>query len=61
MTRTISKSIWEIAWKMRRGKLVLPVSVRAYVDLLLDTECIDIRPTDWIWVRPISVEAVLTD
>ena len=50
-------SIWEIAWKIRRGKLVLPLSVRAYVDLLLDTERIDIRPTELaIWLQSVELD-----
>ncbi len=50
-------SIWEIGWKIHRGKLVLPMSVRAYVGHLLETERVEIHPTELeIWLQSIELD-----
>ena len=50
-------SIWEIGWKMRRGKLALPMSIRAYVGHLLETERIEIHPTELeIWLQSMEMD-----
>ncbi len=41
-----SISIWEIALKVKRGKLSLPLPVPDYVDRLQQLQDLDIRPVD---------------
>ena len=50
-------SIWEIGWKMRRRKLVLPMNIRSYVEHLLETERVEIRPTELeIWLKSVELD-----
>src|SRR4030067_1194040 len=41
-----SISVWEIALKVKRGKLELPLPVSEYADRLQRTELLDIQPVD---------------
>lgn len=52
-----SISLWEIGWKMKQGKLELPVSVREFASRLARVEKVEIAAVDAeIWLRNVELE-----
>ena len=50
-------SLWEVALKVNRGKLALPMTVREYVHLLQEVDRLEIRPTDLnVWLRSFDLD-----
>lgn len=52
-----SISIWEIGIKVKRGKLVLPLSVREYVERLRNVDRVEILAVDELaWLDSLDLE-----
>lgn len=52
-----SISIWEIGIKIKRGKLVIPISLNRYIDCLKETGNLTIIPVDeLIWLKNIDLD-----
>jgi PIN domain nuclease of toxin-antitoxin system len=51
-----SISVWEIARKVKNGKLAIPLPVQAYVDLLRRANKVQIMPvTEEIWLKNVEL------
>lgn len=52
-----SISLWEIGWKMKQGKLELPVSVREFAIRLAGVQKVEIVAVDTeTWLRNVALE-----
>lgn len=52
-----SIAIWEIGIKVKRGKLVIPISVREYAERLKGVDRVEIVPVDeLIWIESIDLD-----
>ena len=52
-----SMSIWEIAWKVKLGKLIMPISSEELVKRLEKTERVQILPVDVeMWLKNTELE-----
>jgi PIN domain nuclease of toxin-antitoxin system len=50
-------SLWEIGWKVSRGKLIIPMDIHDYASHLHETDRVEIQPTDLnIWLRSIELD-----
>jgi len=51
-----SISVWEIALKVKRGKLIIPLSIREYVERLERLERLEILPVDvHMWLENLDL------
>ncbi len=52
-----SMSIWEIAWKMQRGKLALPISAREFANRIMHVRNVHIAAVDTqTWLRNVELD-----
>ena len=50
-------SLWEVALKVKREKLALPMTVREYVHLLQEVDRLEIRPTSLdVWLHSVELD-----
>jgi len=50
-------SLWEIGWKIKRGKLSIPMELRYYVSHLMETDRVEIRATELdVWLHSIDLD-----
>jgi len=50
-------SLWEVALKVKREKLALPMTVREYIHLLQEVDRLEIRPTSLdVWLHSIELD-----
>lgn len=50
-------SLWEVALKVNRGKLALPMTVREYVHLLQEVDRLEIRSTNLkVWLHSVELD-----
>ena len=50
-------SLWEIGWKIRQGKLSLPMDIHDYASHLKEADWVEIQSTDLkIWLHSIDLD-----
>ena len=50
-------SLWEIGWKVKRRKLIIPLNLRDYVFHLMETEHVEIQDTTLdIWLHSVELD-----
>jgi len=50
-------SLWEIGWKIRQGKLSIPLRLRDYVSFLKETDRVEIQATELeVWLHSIDLD-----
>ena len=49
-------SLWEIGWKVKQGRLRIPISLQFCVSLLSEADRVEMQPTDMnIWLHSIEL------